>query len=134
MENEFGKFIRNKRKDKNITLTQLAMKTGLSQPYLSQIENGKRDTPRPDIINKIASALGIDSIQLMVKAVSVSGYAPEFEDLMKEEKKLVEEKDIMYQLKNNDRVYLDGNLLKDRERQMIIEYLKLFSEIINKEN
>lgn len=134
MENEFGKFIRKKRKDKNITLIQLAKKTGLSQPYLSQIENGKRDASRVDIINKFASALEIDSTELMVKAGSVSGYAHEFENLIKEEKKLVEEKDILFQLINNERVYLDGKLLNDGDRQKIIEYLKLFSQITSKEN
>ena len=134
MENEFGKFIRKKRKEKNITLMQLAKKTDLSQPYLSQIENGKRDTPRMDIINKIASALEIDPNELVVKAFSVTGYAHEFEDLIKAEKRLIEEKDIMFQLKNNERVYLDGNLLNDSDRQKIIEYLKLFSQINNKEN
>ena len=134
MENEFGKFIRKKRKDKNITLVQLAKKTGLSQPYLSQIENGKRDTSRVDIINKIASALEIDSTELMVKAGSVPGYAHEFENLIKEEKKLVEEKDILFQLINNERVYLDGKLLNDGDRQKILEYLKLFSQITSKEN
>lgn len=135
MENELGQFIRSKRKGKNITLMQLAKKTGLSQPYLSQIENGKRDIPKPDIINKIASSLDIDSFEMMVKAGYVkTGYAPEFEDLLKEEKRLIEEKDILFQLKNNERVYLDGKLLNDSDRQKIIEYLKLFSQITNKEN
>jgi transcriptional regulator with XRE-family HTH domain len=137
MENEFGEFIRIKRKGQNITLVQLAKKTGLSQPYLSQIENGKRDTPKLDIINKIAGALDIDSYEMIAKVGIVpvkTDYASGLADLLKEEKKLIEEKDIMFQLKNNERVYLDGNLLNDSDRQKIIEYLKLFSQITNKEN
>ncbi|MFK2827198.1 helix-turn-helix transcriptional regulator [Bacillus sp. B190/17] len=137
MENELGQFIRNKRKGKNITLMQLAKKTNLSQPYLSQIENGKRDIPKPDIINKIASALDIDSYEIMVKAGYIAsvktGYSREFEDLLTEERKLIEEKDIMFQLINNERVYLDGKLLNDCDRKKIIEYLKLFCQIANKE-
>ncbi|KUP04706.1 hypothetical protein Q75_14760 [Bacillus coahuilensis p1.1.43] len=72
---------------------------------------------------------------MMVKAgYSFTRYAPDFEDLLKEEKKLVEEKDILFQLINNERVYLDGKLLNDGDRQKIIEYLKLFSQITSKEN
>lgn len=135
MKNELGRFIRSKRKGKSTTLVQLAEKTGLSQPYLSQIENGKRDIPKPDIINKIASALDIDSYEMMVKAGYIkTGYKPEFEHLIQEEKKLIEEKDILFQLMNNERVYLDGKLLNDSDRQKILEYLKLFSQITNKEN
>lgn len=38
---KFGEFIRKKRKERGYNLTQLSEKSGVSHPYLSQIENGK---------------------------------------------------------------------------------------------
>ncbi len=37
----------------------LAEKTGVSSPYITQIENGKR-TPSLDIVEKLANAFGIE--------------------------------------------------------------------------
>lgn len=54
-----GELIRNERKLKGISISKLAELTEVSQPYLSQIENGKRN-PSFDIIHKIKRVLDID--------------------------------------------------------------------------
>lgn len=54
-----GELIRNERKLKGISISKLAELTEVSQPYLSQIENGKRN-PSFDIIHKIKRILDID--------------------------------------------------------------------------
>jgi HTH-type transcriptional regulator, competence development regulator len=133
MENELGQYIRKIRKDKKITLVQLAEKIGLSQPYLSQIENGKRkqDSLDPEILNKIAIGLGINQSDLWSKAYTIystASYASEMnlETLIKEDKELKEKKDILFQLKNKQsNVYLNGNMLTDDDRQRLIDGLKL---------
>jgi len=43
MNETFGQYIRNLRKGKKLTLTQLAAKLELDSANLSKIENGKRD-------------------------------------------------------------------------------------------
>lgn len=43
MKETFGQYIRNLRKGKKLTLTQLAAKLDLDSANLSKIENGKRD-------------------------------------------------------------------------------------------
>lgn len=55
---ELGKKIKSLRKSKNITLTQLSELSGVSQGYLSRIENGKHD-PTFSILLQIARALEI---------------------------------------------------------------------------
>lgn len=45
------------RKQKKITLAQIAKKTGISIGYLSHLENGTRNNPSIEIMNKIADAL-----------------------------------------------------------------------------
>lgn len=66
MEN-LGAFIRSKRKLANLSLRQLAERTSLSNPYLSQIERGLR-RPSADILQQIARGLRISAEALYVQA------------------------------------------------------------------
>jgi len=52
-----GGAIRERRLANELTLVALAERSGLSQPFLSQVENG-RATPSMDSLYRIASALG----------------------------------------------------------------------------
>ena len=53
-----GEKLRQLRKEKNLTLTQLSELTGISQPYLSQIESGKKNASAI-LLNKLSDALDI---------------------------------------------------------------------------
>lgn len=64
---KIGEFIRSKRKEKNLTLKQLAKEIGLSHTYLSQIELGDRKAS-PDILNKMSKTLDVPHQYLMEKA------------------------------------------------------------------
>jgi transcriptional regulator with XRE-family HTH domain len=55
--NALGGAIREQRLAKELTLVALADRSGLSQPFLSQVENG-RATPSMDSLYRIATALG----------------------------------------------------------------------------
>ena len=46
------------RKEKGITLAEIAKKTGISIGYLSHLENGTRKNPSIEMMDKIAKALG----------------------------------------------------------------------------
>ena len=52
------------RKYRGLTLVQLAEKCGLSQPYLSQLENGQKEAT-VGTIKKLAKALGTDAGNLI---------------------------------------------------------------------
>ncbi len=62
-----GGFIRNRRKQANLSLRQLAEKTRLSNPYLSQIERGLHQ-PSMRVIKLIADALNISAETLLTQA------------------------------------------------------------------
>ena len=62
-----GGFIRNQRKQANLSLRQLAEKTRLSNPYLSQIERGLHQ-PSMRVIKLIADALNVSAETLLTQA------------------------------------------------------------------
>ncbi|MBT2576869.1 helix-turn-helix transcriptional regulator [Bacillus sp. ISL-8] len=57
--------IREARLEKGWTQLELAKKSGVPQPTLSQIESGERKYPTYQNIKKIAEALGIKTEELM---------------------------------------------------------------------
>jgi transcriptional regulator with XRE-family HTH domain len=62
-----GGFIRKRRKQANLSLRQLAEKTRLSNPYLSQIERGLHQ-PSMRVIKLIADALNVSAETLLTQA------------------------------------------------------------------
>ncbi len=66
-----GEYLREQRVDSRLTLRQLADLTGVSNPYLSQIERGLR-RPSAQVLQQLSKALRISSDQLYVRAGIVS--------------------------------------------------------------
>ncbi len=64
---ELGRFIRDQRNSARLSLRKLSSLTGVSNPYLSQIERGLR-RPSADILQAIAKALRISAETLYVQA------------------------------------------------------------------
>ncbi len=62
-----GAFIRSKRKLANMSLRQLAERTKLSNPYLSQIERGLHQ-PSVRVIRLISDALNLSTETLLAQA------------------------------------------------------------------
>lgn len=75
---EFGTYIRSLRKSKKMTIRQLELYSGVSNAYLSHIENGKRGIPTPEILKKLSSPLGVPYEVLMEKAGYLDGEPNEF--------------------------------------------------------
>ena len=64
---DIGSYIRSQREQAQVSLRQLARATGVSNPYLSQIERGLRK-PSAEILQQIARGLRISAEALYVKA------------------------------------------------------------------
>ena len=64
----FGDFIKETRKSKGLRLVDLADKLSVSQPYLSNLENGKRGVPKPNTLIKYSKALDIPYSELLYQA------------------------------------------------------------------
>ena len=64
---DVGRYIREQRRQAELSLRKLASQAGVSNPYLSQIERGLRQ-PSARILNDIAKALRISAETLYVRA------------------------------------------------------------------
>ncbi len=62
-----GEYLREQRVSAELSLRQLAEQTGVSNPYLSQIERGLR-RPSAEVLQQLAKALRISAEQLYVQA------------------------------------------------------------------
>lgn len=53
----FGEFLQKKREERQITLRKMASDLGMSAPYLSDIEKGRRNPPEMEKLQLIAQIL-----------------------------------------------------------------------------
>jgi transcriptional regulator with XRE-family HTH domain len=63
----FGDFVRERRRSAQLSLRQLAEQTGVSNPYLSQIERGLRK-PSAHVLQQLAKALRVSAETMYVRA------------------------------------------------------------------
>ncbi len=64
---DIGEFIREQRRNAQISLRQLADQAGVSNPYLSQIERGLRK-PSAEVLQQIATALRVSTPVMYLRA------------------------------------------------------------------
>jgi transcriptional regulator with XRE-family HTH domain len=64
---ELGEFLKEQRRGAQLTLRQLAEQTGISNPYLSQIERGLR-RPSAEVLQQLAKGLRISAETLYSRA------------------------------------------------------------------
>jgi transcriptional regulator with XRE-family HTH domain len=65
---ELGRYLRSVRESRGWSLRNLEQRCGLSNAYLSQLENGRVRQPSPDALQRLADALGLEFQQLMRRA------------------------------------------------------------------
>ncbi|SEN87062.1 Helix-turn-helix [Amphibacillus marinus] len=62
---KIGEIIKELRNKKGISARELSRRSGISQPYLSQLETGKNNNPTNEVLKKIASGLSIEFVELI---------------------------------------------------------------------
>lgn len=70
-----GELIRSQREQAELTLRELAARTNVSNPYLSQIERGLHE-PSVRVLKAIASALNLSAESLLQQAGILEGAEP----------------------------------------------------------
>jgi transcriptional regulator with XRE-family HTH domain len=90
-----GGFIRERRKQAQYSLRDLADRANVSNPYLSQIERGLH-TPSVRVLKAIAAALNVSAESLLVQAGLLEaneegGPAPSVEDAIRADTRLSDE-------------------------------------------
>ncbi len=73
----FGKFLKQLRESRHLSIRELAKRSNVSFAHISQIEAGQRGTPKPETIRKLAEGLHCPVDQLMEKAGYLSQAAPD---------------------------------------------------------
>ncbi len=59
------KKLREIRHQNGLTQKELACRSGVSQPYINELENGKKVNPSIIILGKLANALGVTVSELL---------------------------------------------------------------------
>lgn len=75
-----GKRIQHYRKQKRISLTELANRAGVAKSYLSSIERNIQKNPSIEFLNKIAAVLGVE-VEVLIHDVPPYGYQLSLNDL-----------------------------------------------------
>jgi transcriptional regulator with XRE-family HTH domain len=116
---EFGQYLKELRKKKGLTLTELGDQIGLSNPYLSQIENGKRGIPTADLLEKLAKPLGVHFITLLDKAWKI-----------KKERNIIPDPNLfdydLASLLHDEKINIHGQRITEKEREQIMGMLQVF--------
>jgi transcriptional regulator with XRE-family HTH domain len=74
LDGAFGKSLKSRRLSSNLSQEQLGLKSGLSRPYISELEMGKKD-PSLFTIFKLADALKVKPsffIEEIEQVISIS--------------------------------------------------------------
>lgn len=100
MNDSLGTYLRNTRKQRNFTLRAVETETGISNAYLSQLENNKISYPSPKFLGKLAGLYDVPYECLMklagypvssLKNAPASRTGNSLEDLTPDEKTKVQE-------------------------------------------
>lgn len=76
----FGQQLRELRRARKLTVNQLAVYSGISSATISKIENGKRGTPKPATIKKLAAVLKVPYENLMAAAGHIQAFPEEIRE------------------------------------------------------
>ncbi|WP_010498561.1 helix-turn-helix domain-containing protein [Paenibacillus elgii] len=117
MNENFGSFLKRKREERGYTLVQLADASGISIAQLSRLENGLRDTPKPETVKKLAHALEVPLVEMMVLA----GYWDQEELLQPIEEDKVKEGSATYNSKDPDPI-ADSEPYQDIPIEDLVQY------------
>lgn len=65
MSLELGAHLKKLRERKGLSMRSLAQLSGVSHPYISQLESGRNTEPSLKVIAKLAGPLGVSAAQLL---------------------------------------------------------------------
>ncbi len=138
-----GEYIKKLREEKNLSINQLALYSGISAAHISRIERGLRE-PSPEILKKLAAALKVSYKDLMKTAgyLDIENYTSSEDKQWQPELTEKDKKDIVKELEKllNDLehseglAFFNGEPLDDETKEHIKNALKLGLEIAKVKN
>ncbi|AII57385.1 helix-turn-helix domain-containing protein [Dehalococcoides mccartyi] len=85
--NDFGEYLRKLREAQKLSLREMAAKTGVSVSYITQIENGKRKAPGPEVLKKLAPAYNVP-VRDLLKAAGYLDDIKEVKSILSDEEEV----------------------------------------------
>lgn len=119
---KFGPYMRKLRKQRGLTLKEVEKTARVSNSFLSQVERGVRNPPKPDILNRLARAYSVPAQDLMEAA----GYIKSNPNEMRERERV----ELAYQHVITDPNYSQGTRMKGQT--LTLEAKKFIVEIYEK--
>lgn len=74
---DIGEYLRSLREGQKLSLREAAAKTGVSVSYITQIENGRRKAPGPEVLKRLAPAYNVPVRDLLRAA----GYLDDIKEI-----------------------------------------------------
>lgn len=83
---EFGRYLRELRESRGLSTRQVKLQSGVSNAYISLLENGERGIPSPEILEKLARVYRVPYDKLMklagyIKSDSLDTHTPSEKEL-----------------------------------------------------
>jgi transcriptional regulator with XRE-family HTH domain len=103
--------LRDLRKLKGFTIRELADRSGVSAAYISQLENGNRGIPSPEVLMKFSEGLNVSYSELM----EIAGY---LESQGQEREVQSNPVNLRRFLRENDLMF-DGFVLTDDDKEWV---------------
>lgn len=78
-----GERVKNFRKEKNLSISELAVITGVAKSYISSIERNIKSNPSIHILEKIAEGLGVPLLSILSENETAGDLDSEWLSLLK---------------------------------------------------
>lgn len=114
---EFGKYLREIRKENNLTIRQVELYAEVSNSYISQLENGKRGIPSPDVLKKLAKVYKVNYEDLMKKAGYIDSDIKISDPVMTDDEKIQFLKEAL--IKNN--IITENDVVDDKHIKFLTD-------------
>ncbi len=120
-----GSFIRQKREEKQMSLRQLAKRTGVSPAYISQLENNYRTNPTSHVLRSLAKGLDIPFEQFIEDIQRYTNLElKEWEHVYVEKEQEKRSFDLTELFSDDITLYYKGRRLSEEERCRLEQALK----------
>ncbi|MCU6794819.1 MULTISPECIES: helix-turn-helix domain-containing protein [Paenibacillus] len=110
----FYEQLRDMRKLKGFTIRELADRSGVSSAYISQMENGNRGVPSPDVLMKLSEGLNTPYSNLM----EIAGYLEQPQDSERSKDYVKPRVNLRRFLRDNE-LSFDGVELTEQDKEWI---------------
>jgi HTH-type transcriptional regulator, competence development regulator len=133
----FGKYLKTKREEKNLSMNKLGELTGVTGMYISQLESGKRDKPSIEVLKKLSETLEVPYEDLMDAAGYIKWREMEVEDFIEELRELhdkeIETRSLPQEkqfeldllLDSNQKIFFQDRLLTKEEKAKIKSVIEI---------